>query len=55
MATLSFTSTLTIAEWGLFSAAAAGTMWDRRLVAPTVGVNNGDSIQFTYNLTVNAG
>ena len=55
VATLWFSSTLSIGEFGLFSAATAGTLWDRRLVAPTIGVNDGDSIQFTYTLTVNAG
>lgn len=66
VATLSFTSSLTISEWGLFSAGTSGTMWDRRwfntagapattasaaLTASTIGVNNGDSIAFTYVLT----
>lgn len=55
IATLAFTSTLVIAEWGLFSAASVGTLWDRRLVSPTIGVNNLDSIQFTYTCTVTAG
>lgn len=54
VATVSFTSSLAITEWGLFSASTAGTMWDRRTFA-AINVVNGDSIQFTYTLTVNAG
>jgi hypothetical protein len=52
--TISFTSSLAITEWGLFSAANAGTLWDRRVFA-AINVQNGDSIQFTYTLTCNAG
>lgn len=54
IATVSFTSSLAITEWGLFSASTAGTLWDRRVFA-AINVVNGDSIQFTYTLTVNAG
>lgn len=54
VATVSFTSSLAITEWGLFSASTAGTLWDRRTFA-AINVVNGDSIQFTYTLTVNAG
>jgi len=54
VATISYTSTLAITEWGIFSAAAAGTLWDRRVFS-AINVVSGDSIQFTYNLTVNAG
>lgn len=54
VATVSFTSTLAITEWGLFSASTAGTLWDRRVFA-AINVVNGDSIQFTYTLTINAG
>jgi hypothetical protein len=70
IATISFTSSLSIVEWGLFSASSSGTLWDRRwfntsgapattatgsLTASAIGVNSGDSIQFTYTLTINAG
>jgi len=70
VATLAFTASLSISEWGIFSAATSGTLWDRRwfntagapnttpsaaLTGQTIGVNSGDSIQFTYNLTVSAG
>lgn len=60
-ATIAYTSTLTIAEWGLFSASGSGlpptggTLWDRRRVSPTVGVNNLDQISFTYKATAQSG
>jgi hypothetical protein len=68
--TLSFTATLSISEWGIFSASSSGTLLDRRwfnnagapnvaasaaITVLTMGVNSGDSIQFTYKLTLNAG
>lgn len=54
--TISYTSTLAITEWGLFLDATRGadTMWDRK-VFTAVNVVSGDSIQFTYVLTINAG
>jgi hypothetical protein len=54
VATIAYTGTLAITEWGLFSAVTAGTMWDRR-VFTAINVNNLDSIQFTYQLTTAAG
>ena len=54
VATVSYTSTLAITEWGLFSASTSGTMWDRRVFS-AINVVNGDSIEFTYTLTINAG
>jgi hypothetical protein len=54
VATIAFNNTFGIVEWGLFSAATVGTLWDRRVFA-AINVVNGDSIQFTYNLTVNSG
>ncbi|MFN7341553.1 MAG: hypothetical protein ACK5VI_10800 [Opitutia bacterium] len=54
VATISYTGTASIVEHGLFSASTAGVLFDRT-VFTAVGVNNGDSIQFTYTLTVNAG
>jgi hypothetical protein len=53
-ATINFNGSFAITEWGLFSAAAGPTLWDRRVFAP-INVANGDSIQFTYTLTCNAG
>jgi len=53
-ATIDFTAARTIAEHGLFSASSAGTMLDRSQFAD-INVDNGDSIEFTYELTVPAG
>lgn len=50
--TISFTSTLAITEHGLFNATTSGTMMDRSVFS-AVNVVSGDSIQFTYTLTVN--
>jgi hypothetical protein len=54
VATMAYVSTLAITEWGLFSAVSTGTLWDRR-VFTAINVVSGDSIQFTYTLTVNNG
>jgi hypothetical protein len=54
VATLAFTSSLAITEWGLFSAITSVTMWDHK-VFTAINVVNGDSIQFTYTLTCTAG
>lgn len=54
VATVSYSSTLAITEWGLFTASTSGTLWDRRVFA-AVNVANGDSINFTYELTISAG
>lgn len=52
--TISYTSTLAIVEHGLFNASTSGTLMDRTVFS-AVNVVNGDSIQFTYQLTVTAG
>lgn len=55
--TISYTSTLAITEWGLFRDATRGapdTLADRRVFS-AINVVSGDSIQFTYTLTTNAG
>jgi hypothetical protein len=52
--TVAFNNTFAITEWGLFSAASSGTMWDRRTFT-VINVGNGDSIQFTYTLTLTGG
>lgn len=55
--TIAYTSTLAITEHGLFNQAARGAgtiLWDRS-VFTAINVVNGDSIQFTYTLTVNSG
>lgn len=54
VATMAYTSSLAITEWGLFSASSSGTLWDRK-VFTAINVVNGDSIQFTYTLTITAG
>lgn len=53
VATISFTSTLAITEHAVFNASSSGTMMDRS-VFTAVNVVSGDSIQFTYTLTINA-
>lgn len=53
VATVSYTSTLAITEHGLFNASSSGTLMDRSQFA-AINVANGDSIQFTYVLTINA-
>ena len=53
--TIAYTTTLAITEWGLFNQAAqGGTLWDRK-VFTAINVVNGDSIQFTYTLTITSG
>lgn len=52
--TLTFDGAAAVTEHGLFSAAAAGTLMDRSVFA-AVNVGAGDSIQFTYVLTIAAG
>ena len=54
VATMSYTGTLAITEHGLFSASTSGTMLDRTVFS-AINVVNGDSIQFTYTLTISAG
>lgn len=54
VATMAYVSSLAITEWGLFSAVTSGTLWDRRVFS-AINVVSGDSIQFTYTLTVNNG
>ncbi len=51
--TVSFDGSGAITEWGLFSQAATGggTLWSR-VVFSAINVANGDSIQFTYDVTV---
>lgn len=54
--TIPYTASANITEWGLFNSATigAGHMWDRRTFA-AIAVINGDSIQFTYTLSIPAG
>jgi hypothetical protein len=67
LVTANTTSVITVPAWYLTASGAAGTapvsadtylirpiMWDHRQFA-AIGVNNGDSIQFTYTLTIASG
>jgi hypothetical protein len=51
---IAYTTTKAITEHGLFNDATTGTLMDRTVFA-AVNVENGDSISFTYTLTVSAG
>ena len=54
--TLTFDDTAAVVEHGLLSqeATGGGVLWDRSVFA-AINVGSGDSIQFTYACTVNAG
>jgi len=52
--TISYTTTKAITEHGLFNASTGGTLMDRSVFSE-INVGNGDSIQFTYELTCTAG
>lgn len=52
--TISYTSTKAVTEHGLFNDATTGTLMDRTVFS-AVNVVSGDSIQFTYTLTLSAG
>lgn len=52
--TIAYTTTKAITEHGLFNHLTAGTLMDRSVFA-ALNVVNGDSIQFTYELTLPAG
>jgi hypothetical protein len=52
--TIAYTTTKAITEHGLFNDASAGTLMDRSEFA-AINVVNGDSIEFTYELTCAAG
>lgn len=53
-ATIVYSGTYAIVEHGLFSAITGGTLLDRS-VFPAINVANGDSILFTYELTLPSG
>lgn len=58
VATIPFTATRTITEHGLFSVVTSNTitLLDRSMFSgSSIGVVNGDSIQFTYTITFSAG
>jgi len=52
--TIAYTTTKAITEHGLFNASTGVTLMDRSQFA-AINVVNGDSIQFTYDLTCTAG
>lgn len=54
IATLAYGSSYAISEWGLFTASVSGTMFDHRTLsgANIINVVSGDTIQFTYQLTI---
>jgi hypothetical protein len=52
--TISYSGTFAITEHGIFSASTGGTMLDRSVFS-AINVLSGDSIQFTYELTLPAG
>ena len=52
--TISYTSTKAITEHGLFSQSTGTTLLDRHTFS-AINVENGDSIEFTYELTVSSG
>lgn len=54
VASLSYGTTFAITEWGLFTAITSGTMWDHRTFS-AINCVAGDTIQFTYQLTVVSG
>lgn len=54
VATINFTSSLAITEYGLFSASTSGTLWDRRVFS-AINVSSGDSVAFQYTVQLNSG
>lgn len=48
--TINYTGTRSITEWGIFTTSTSGTMFARKTFAAK-SVANGDSIQFTWDLT----
>lgn len=52
--TVTFSGSFAITEHGLFNASTAGTLMDRTVFSAR-NVASGDSIEFTYQLTITAG
>lgn len=52
--TITATTARAVTEHGIFSASSSGTLLDRSVFS-AINLANGDSIQFTYQLTVSAG
>lgn len=53
-ASSTYTGTVAVTEWGLFTAVAVGTLWDHKVFG-AITTSNGFIIQWTYTLTVTAG
>jgi hypothetical protein len=51
VATINYSASAAITEHGVFNASTGGTLLDRSVFS-AINVNNGDSIQFTYTLTI---
>lgn len=54
VATITYDGTYAITEHGVFSASTGGTLLDRSVFS-AINVNNGDKIEFTYELTCSSG
>lgn len=54
IATVAYGANYAITEWGLFTAITVGTMFDHRTFT-AINVVSGDTIQFTYQLTLVSG
>jgi hypothetical protein len=54
VATITYNAGFTITEWGLFSAASSGTLWDRRVFGG-IAVVATNAVQFSYALTLPSG
>lgn len=54
VATIAATDSRAVTEHGLFSASSSGTLLDRSVFS-AINLASGDSIQFTYDLTLPAG
>jgi len=50
--TIVATGTRTIGEAGLFTAITSGTLFVRGVLASTIGLTSGDSIAFTFNVSI---
>ena len=51
VATIAYTGTRSITEWGIFTTSTGGSLFSRKTFAAK-SVVNGDSIAFTWNLTL---
>lgn len=52
VATIQYSTPVTVSEWGLFNASTGGTMWDRKILSPAFSVLANDQLQFIYKLTI---